>query len=157
MNKEHQYQLFTQWIGNTGSGTANYRSYERSYTISINGKAVIDGSSDPAFRGDPSKYNPEELLLASLSSCHMLWYLHLCADANVTVLEYVDEATATMVETENGSGAFKEAHLNPKITVAEEQMIEKAISLHKNANKLCFIANSVNFEVYHHPICNVLR
>lgn len=154
MDKMHRYSLHMKWTGNTGKGTANYNAYDRSYIISINNKAVIEGSSDPAFRGDPTKYNPEELLLASLSSCHMLWYLHLCAQAKVTVLAYSDDANAVMVETPEGGGAFSEAHLYPKMIVAEKDMIETAIVLHKKANELCFIANSVNFTVYHHPLCS---
>ncbi|MCL4639082.1 MULTISPECIES: OsmC family protein [Olivibacter] len=155
MQKTHQYRLQTEWTGNLGKGTANYSAYDRSYKIAVNQKVVIEGSSDPAFRGDRTKYNPEELLLASLSSCHMLWYLHLCAEAKITVLAYTDDATASMIETNEGGGAFSEAHLHPSVIIAEEDMIKTAIALHKKANELCFIANSVNFKVHHHPTCSV--
>lgn len=152
MNRQHDYKLTVKWTGNIGTGTSNYRNYERSHTISGENKPDISGSSDPAFRGDQTKYNPEELLLASLSSCHLLWYLHLCAEAGVIVTDYVDNANGIMVETANGGGRFAEVTLNPIVTVAESTMIEKAGELHKKAHELCFIANSVNFPVYHKPI-----
>lgn len=148
--KEHIYNLTTTWTGNTGSGTDSYRSFERSYEVSIANKPALSGSSDPAFRGDPGKHNPEDLLVASLSSCHMLWYLHLCAVAGVVVIEYVDYATGTMIETANGSGRFSEVTLKPMVTVADRSMLAQADALHTKANELCFIANSVNFPVKHH-------
>ena len=149
MNKEHHYNLTVKWTGNTGSGTSNYRNYERSHSILVNGKAELLGSSDPSFRGDKTKHNPEDLLLASLSSCHLLWYLHLCSEAGVIVLDYEDNPTGIMVETDNGGGRFTEVTLQPIVTVSDPKMIEKASELHKKANKLCFIANSVNFLVAH--------
>ncbi|MXV15359.1 OsmC family protein [Hufsiella ginkgonis] len=149
MNKEHRYQLIMKWTGNTGSGTAGYQGYDRCYTIYSEDKAVIYGSSDAAFRGDKSKYNPEELLVASLSSCHMLWYLHLCAESGIIVTDYIDHAKGVMVETANGGGRFKEVILNPVVTVKTVDMIDRAARLHHQANALCFIANSVNFPVIH--------
>jgi len=140
-----------QWTGNQGTGTSGYRDYERSHRISTENKVTIEGSSDPAFRGDKTKYNPEEMLLSSLSSCHMLWYLHFCSEAGIIVTEYTDEATGIMEETASGSGHFTEATLYPKVTVAEESMVEKAEQLHHKANQFCFIANSVNFPVKHIP------
>ena len=151
MNKEHHYQLTVKWTGNSGRGTSDYRSFERSHMIMINNKADILGSSDPAFRGDSSKHNPEELLLASLSSCHMLWYLHLCAETGIVVTDYADHAKGIMFEDLNGGGKFKEVTLNPIVIVEDTSMISKAIELHKSANELCFIANSVNFPVLHKP------
>ncbi len=153
MNGQHDYQLTVKWTGNTGTGTSNYKAYERSHTIITDNKPDISGSSDPAFRGDKTKHNPEELLLASLSSCHLLWFLHLCAEAGVVVTDYVDNATGIMVETADGGGRFTEVTLNPIVTVAKESMIETANKLHKKANELCFIANSVNFPVHHKPTC----
>ncbi|RIV69896.1 OsmC family protein [Flagellimonas aequoris] len=153
MKKEHEYSTTVKWTGNQGTGTSNYREFERSYSISTVNKPDIFGSSDPAFRGDKTKYNPEEFLVVSLSSCHMLWYLHLCSEAGVIVMEYADNATGKMVETANGGGHFTEVVLNPKVRVVESSMIEKANELHKKANELCFIANSVNFKVDHHPSC----
>jgi len=149
MNKRHSYSTSLHWTGNRGSGTDHYRNYERSHTIQIAQKPDILGSSDPAFRGDPTRHNPEELLLASLSACHMLWYLHLCADAGVVVLEYTDQATGIMEETADGGGRFTEVTLNPVVKVLLADMIEEAISLHQVAHKMCFIANSVNFPVKH--------
>ncbi|UOU98498.1 OsmC family protein [Chryseobacterium daecheongense] len=155
MSKEHHYKTSIQWTGNKGTGTSGYRNYERSHTISVENKAIIEGSSDPAFRGDKTKYNPEEMLLASLSSCHMLWYLHFCSEEGVIVTEYIDHATGIMIEDENGSGYFKEVTLNPEIIVTEESMVEKAKELHHKANEFCFIANSVNFPVKHFPTVTI--
>lgn len=152
--KNHNYKSKIEWTGNTGESTKNYRSYERNYTISVDGKAEIYGSSDPAFLGNPELHNPEDLLLASVSSCHLLWYLHFCSVNKILVLEYVDFAEGTMIESENGSGKFTEIILKPKILVAEKNMIEKAIELHQKANEYCFIANSLNFEVKHQPEIN---
>src|SRR3954468_17169454 len=101
MTRQHKYSLLVQWKGNIGHGTSSYHSYERNHTVTIAGKPDLDCSSDAAFMGDKSKYNPEELLVASLSSCHMLWYLHLCAEGGVVVLDYADNATGTMTETSN--------------------------------------------------------
>ena len=151
--KTHNYATTINWTGNTGKGTQSYTAYKRDYSISAQGKTEIAGSSDPAFRGDPTRYNPEELLLASLSSCHMLWYLHLCAEAGVIVTAYTDSATGIMTETANGSGRFTEVTLNPIVTVTESTMVETANSLHKKANELCYIANSCNFPIHHKPIC----
>lgn len=151
MNKEHCYKLTVQWTGNTGNGTLNYRAYERSHVIVSDNKEKIQASADPAFRGDKTKYNPEELLLASLSGCHMLWFLHLCADNGITVIDYIDNPTGIMEETENGGGKFKEVTLNPLVTVNDKTLPDKLDDLHKKANELCFIANSVNFIVKHNP------
>lgn len=151
MSKHHQYKLTVKWTGNKGEGTSDYKAYERSHEISIKGKKKLLCSSESPFRGDIKKYNPEDLLLASLSSCHMLWYLHLCADEGIVVLEYSDNAEAKMIQTSNGSGYFTEAVLNPKVVVSETKMLKKALELHKKANSYCFIANSVKFSVYHKP------
>ncbi len=153
MKGQHNYTATVKWTGNKGKGTSNYREFERSHSISIDKKPDILCSSDPAFRGDKTKYNPEELLLASLSSCHMLWYLHLCSESNIVVTNYLDNVTGIMIEKPGGSGFFSEASLNPIVRVTENSMIEKAIELHKKANELCFIANSVNFKVSHNPEC----
>ena len=153
MTKQHNYSLTTKWTGNTGTGTSNYVAFERSHIIIVENKIEILGSSDPAFRGDKTKHNPEDLLLASISSCHMLWYLHLCATAEIIVTDYIDNATGIMVETSNGGGKFTEVTLNPLITISDILMTEKAIELHNRANELCFVANSLNFPVYHRPTC----
>jgi organic hydroperoxide reductase OsmC/OhrA len=146
IHKHHHYSTRVRWTGNTGSGTSDYRAYERSHEITVDGKPIIAGSSDPAFRGDAARYNPEELLVSSLSACHMLWYLHLCADAGVVVTDYSDEARGLMEETTSG-GRFTRVILQPRVTVASQDMIEQALQLHAGAHEHCFIANSVNFEV----------
>lgn len=151
MSKEHHYKATIHWTGNKGTGTGSYRSYERSHTIQIENKVLIDGSSDPAFRGDKTKHNPEDLFLSSLSSCHMLWYLHFCSEEGIIVTGYTDEATGIMSENANGSGNFTSVILHPTVTVTEESMIEKAKELHHKANEFCFIARSVNFPVEHIP------
>lgn len=153
--KEHRYKTTIIWVGNQGTGTSNYRAYSRNHDISIAGKPTIPASSDPSFRGDPSRYNPEEMLVSSLSSCHLLWYLHLCSVNGVVVIDYRDEATGTMEETADGGGRFKEVTLYPVVTVADTAMVEKANALHHEANKMCFIANSCNFPIHHQPVCVV--
>ncbi|MEP1305149.1 MAG: OsmC family protein [Balneola sp.] len=149
MENKHHYTTNLNWTGNSDSGTSSYKSYERNYEIKINDKPILEGSSDPAFRGDASKYNPEELFLASISSCHMLWYLHLCSVNKVVVLEYEDEAKGEMIESKSGKGRFKKVTLYPKVVVESNSMIEKAKLLHQQANQMCFIANSCNFKIGH--------
>lgn len=149
--KTHHYQVEVKWTGNTGAGTANYRAYDRAHNISVAGKPMILGSSDPAFRGDPTRYNPEELLVASISTCHMLWYLHLCAAANIVVVDYWDNPTGTMTETDDGRGRFTEAILNPIVTITADSNVEQAEHLHEKAHHFCFIANSINFPVRCEP------
>ncbi|MGA3133954.1 MAG: OsmC family protein [Terracidiphilus sp.] len=145
--RDHSYAVRILWTGNTGEGTKNYRSYARDYLIQTEGKAAVEGSSDPAFRGDARRYNPEELLVASLSSCHMLSYLHLCAMNGVVVASYEDAASGKMQETNSGGGFFAKVELNPKVTIASSSDQAKAEGLHEEAHKNCFIANSVNFPV----------
>lgn len=155
MKGENHYNLTVKWTGNKGAGTPDYRAYDRSYSIAVEGKADILGSSDPAYLGDSTKHNPEELLVASLSSCHMLWYLHLCAEAKIVVIGYVDNATGIMDVNSTGGGHFTKVTLNPIVTVTNKSMIEKAKELHKKANELCFIANSVNFPVEHNATIRI--
>jgi organic hydroperoxide reductase OsmC/OhrA len=149
----HTYDTVVTWTGNRGTGTSGYRDYGRDHEVAAEGRPTIAGSSDPTFRGDPTRWNPEQLLVASLSQCHLLWYLHLCADAGVVVTDYVDHAHGTMAETGDG-GRFTEVVLRPQITVAEPAMVERAMSLHEAAHRACFIANSVNFPVRHEPNVN---
>jgi organic hydroperoxide reductase OsmC/OhrA len=156
MEKTHHYTTGLQWTGNMGEGTINYKAYERNYVLSAAGKPAIPGSSDPSFRGDRERYNPEELLVASLSSCHMLWYLHVCSVNNVVVVDYQDEAEGIMMEKADGSGYFKEVILHPVVTVADADQVEKANALHHAASKFCFIAKSMNFPVRHQPACKVM-
>lgn len=147
----HHYNIKTTWTGNRGQGTSEYKSYDRSHTISIEGKPDIQGSSDAAFRGDKTRHTPEDLFVSTLSTCHMLWYLHLCAVNGVIVLEYTDQAIGALEEDTSGSGHFTEVTLNPVVVVSEKSMIEKANALHHDAHKMCFIANSINFPVTHKP------
>ena len=151
---KHEYSIQLEWTGNTGEGTRSYTGYQRSHQVRMGEKPVIECSSDPAFRGDPSKHNPEELYVASLASCHMLWFLHLCADNKIEVISYRDNATGQM--TENGEGGkFTEVMLHPEVLIADHGQVDLANSLHHFANKKCFIANSCNFPVKHNPICRI--
>jgi organic hydroperoxide reductase OsmC/OhrA len=145
--KTHTYDVVVHWNAGDGGGTKNYRSYERDHTLSAKGRPPILSSSDVAFRGNASRYNPEELLVASLSSCHMLWYLHLCATNGVVVLDYHDNATGTMELNDAGSGRFTGVVLKPLVTVDSAAERTKAKALHERAHQLCFIAPSVNFPI----------
>jgi organic hydroperoxide reductase OsmC/OhrA len=149
--REHRYAVSVSWTGNLGIGTSGYRDYSRDYDISAEDKPAIRGSSDPAFRGDRSRWNPEELLVASLSACHKLWYLHLAADAGIVVTAYVDHAEGVMETTAAGSGRFKSVVLRPVVTVTAGSDVERARALHEPAHEKCFIANSVNFPVECEP------
>jgi organic hydroperoxide reductase OsmC/OhrA len=150
MPREHNYSVNVLWTGNTGQGTSDYRSYTRNHEISVPGKPPVPGSSDPKFRGDATRYNPEELMIAALSTCHMLWYLHLCADAGVVVVSYEDRAEGTMRETSEGAGHFISVTIRPHVIV--KGSVAQAETLHQRAHELCFIANSVNFPVEHKSI-----
>jgi organic hydroperoxide reductase OsmC/OhrA len=150
-DKEHHYAVKVTWTGNTGSGTKTYSSYERTHDISAEGKATIAGSSDPAFRGDISRWNPEELLVASLSACHKLWFLGLCAQAGVVVTAYEDAAEGSMIEEANGAGQFTSVTLRPRVTISVDSSEAKAATLHHQAHSMCFIARSVNFTVTNEP------
>lgn len=145
--REHRYTTTTVWTGNLGTGTSGYRAFSRDHEIAAPGKPAIPGSSDPAFRGDPARYNPEDMLVASLSACHMLWYLHLCSRDGIIVTGYRDDADGTMVETADGGGHFSRVTLHPHATLAPGADEDRARRLHEEAHHLCFIANSVNFPV----------
>ncbi|MEU4834664.1 OsmC family protein [Streptosporangium sp. NPDC023615] len=152
----HTYDVTVEWTGNLGSGTDDYRSFSRDHEVMAGGKAPIAASSDPAFRGDPARWNPEELLVTSVAQCHMLWYLHLCATGGVVVVDYEDHAHGVMTMDESGGGGrFTEIVLRPEVTVADPSMAEKARALHGDVHALCFIARSVNFPVTHLPVIRV--
>ncbi|MCZ2525205.1 OsmC family protein [Streptomyces sp. HB2AG] len=156
-SKLHTYETEVIWTGDRGEGTSTYRAYGREHEVTAPGVTApppIPGSSDPAFRGDPARWNPEQLLLASISQCHMLWYLHFCSVNGVVVTGYADRARGTMQESAGG-GRFTEAVLNPRVEVASAGMAEKAAALHAEAHRACFIANSVNFPVRHEPVVTV--
>ncbi len=146
---EHRYALISTWTGNTGTGTSGYRDYRRDVLLEVEGKPDILASSDKPFRGDPTRWNPEDLLLASLSECHLLSYLHACVTAGVVVVSYRDTASGLMREDGRGGGSFAEVVLRPHVVVAEESMVEAAERAHAQANEWCFIANSMNFPVRH--------
>lgn len=153
--RSHHYRLGVQWTGNRGSGTTGYRAYGRDHEVTAPGKPTIAGSSDPAFRGDPARWNPEELLLASLAQCHLLWYLHLATQAGVVVVDYADEPEGVMAEDDAGAGQFEQVTLRPVVTVAEPSMVEAAQAIHHRVGDYCFIARSVNFPVHHEPTARV--
>lgn len=153
--KQHHYSIQVTWTGNQGTGTSAYRAYSRDHLIQAAGKPAINGSSDPSFRGDPARWNPEELLVASLSACHKLWYLGLCAEAGVVVLSYDDQAEGSMTEQRDGAGQFTEVTLRPTIVLAPGSDLEKARALHHTAHEKCFIARSVNFPIKHAPQLSV--
>ena len=154
-DREHTYVVTVTWTGNRGTGTSGYRGYGRAHDISAQGRPPIPASSDPAFQGDRTRYNPEELLVASLSSCHMLWYLHLCSAEGILVQAYEDIAEGVMTERPDGGGTFVEVVLAPEITLSPGTDVERARALHADAHRKCFIANSVNFPVRHEPVFHV--
>jgi organic hydroperoxide reductase OsmC/OhrA len=152
--KEHHYKVNVTWTGNTGSGTSHYAKYSRAFELSCAGKPMLLGSSDPAFLGDETRWNPEDMLVGSIAACHKLWYLHLCAVAGVVVVSYVDECEGVMVEDDEKGGFFTQVTLRPKVGISPQSDREKAMSLHDDAHKFCFIANSLNFPIIHEPtIC----
>jgi organic hydroperoxide reductase OsmC/OhrA len=149
MNR-HRYTVDIEWTGNAGAGTQSYSAYRRDHVIAVPGKPPIEGSSDPAFLGDPSRHNPEELLVASLAACHMLWYLHLCAENGLVVTGYRDSASGTLALNPDGSGAFSSVTLRPEVTLDArhgKEDVERARELHESAHRYCFIARSMAFEV----------
>jgi organic hydroperoxide reductase OsmC/OhrA len=152
MGREHHYQATVTWTGNLGEGTSGYHSYSRDAEVSAEGKPMLPGSSDPAFRGDPKRWNPEELLVASLSQCHMLWFLHLCAGNGIVVTSYTDDAEGTMAEDADGGGRFTTVTLRPRAIIVDPDRRDRARELHEEAHRLCFIANSVNFPVTCEPV-----
>jgi organic hydroperoxide reductase OsmC/OhrA len=151
MSRTHEYTAEVRWTGNRGTGTSSYRDYDRTNDVRADGKPTIAGSSDPAFRGDPARWNPEELLVASLAQCHMLWFLHLAAVAKVVVTGYVDRPQGTMLEQDDGAGQFTQVILKPEVTVARPSMREHSQDLHDQAAAKCYVARSVNFPVLHEP------
>jgi organic hydroperoxide reductase OsmC/OhrA len=153
--KSHSYDVRVEWTGNTGVGTAGYADYRRDTVTTAGDKDGLLGSSDPNFRGDPARWNPEELLLTSLSQCHLLWYLDLVARAGVVVTDYVDEPSATMVLNSDGSGQFQRVVLRPSVTITDPDDRSRAMELHSRAHDMCFIARSVNFPVDCEPTVGV--
>lgn len=156
MGTTHTYDVAVEWTGDLGTGTDGYRSFSRDHELLAAGKAPIAASSDPAFRGDPARWNPEELLVASVAQCHMLWYLHLCAVNGVVVTDYADRAHGVMTMDESGGGGrISGVTLHPEVTVTEASMAEKARALHDDIHAVCFIARSVAFPITHLPVVRV--
>ncbi len=149
---QHRYALEVEWTGNRGEGTAGYRSYSRAHVVRAAGKAELAGSADRTFHGDAARWNPEELLLAALSQCHMLSFLHACVNVGVVVTAYSDAATGAMTTEPDGSGRFTRVVLHPRVTLADETQRELADAQHHEAHRMCFIANSVNFPVLIEPV-----
>ncbi len=147
MARNHNYKTVVRWTGNTGVGTAGYRSYERSFELSSAAKPPVAGSSDPAFRGDPKRWNPEELLVGAISACHQLWFLHLCSEAGIAVEEYVDTAEGTMEANADGTARFSGVTLRPRVTVQPHVTEALLASMHESAHARCVIAQSVTFNV----------
>ena len=154
---QHAYAVTVTWTGNLGEGTTHYRAYSRDHTVDTEGRPGLLGSADPSFHGDRARWNPEQLLLAALSQCHLLSYLHVCVNEGVVVTDYVDEAAGSMTTDPDGSGRFTEVVLRPRVTVADPSMVQAAERAHHRANQLCFIANSVSFPVRHAPVVTTGR
>ena len=152
---KHLFKARLNWTSNQNSEDSTNKIYSKSHQIIIEGKPVLDVSAAKAFKGDPQLYNPEDLLLSSLVSCHMMSYLYVCAQNGIEVLEYSDNAEATLEVNPDGSGRFVEVRLNPKVKISNSDKIELALELHTKANQLCFIANSCNFPVLHNASCEV--
>lgn len=152
VSRTHHYDVTVEWTGNDGDGTSTYRSYRRDHVVAHGDNPPIAGSADPAFRGDPARWNPEQMLVAALSQCHMLMYLHLAADAGVVVEAYRDAPIGEMELEADGAGQLTSVVLRPKVTVRDEAMAEPAAALHAEAHRMCFIARSVAFPVAHEPI-----
>ena len=152
MARLHQYHVSNRWTGNRGTGTSAYAAYNRDHELSGAGKcAAIPCSSDPLFRGDGTRYNPEELLVGALSACHMLWVLHLCAEAGIAVTSYDDRAVGEMIEHEDGSGEFARVLLRPRMVITDAARAAEVQAIHERAHHLCFLARSMNFPVACEP------
>jgi organic hydroperoxide reductase OsmC/OhrA len=147
MAKQHDYTCLIEWTGDRGEGTKSYRGYDRTWNIATPGKPILRCSNDPLLGGDPTLHNPEDLLLSSLSACHMLWYLHLASSAGIVVRGYQDQPIGVGESTPDGAGRFLSATLKPHIRVQRGADLAKADAIHHEIHKVCFIARSVNFPV----------
>lgn len=152
MSKEGRFPARIVWTGNRGTGTSAYKAYDRTWDMALPGRAAVHCSNDPQLGGDPTKYNPEELLITALASCHMLWYLHLCAEAGVTVLAYEDNPVGIGECEPSGRGRFVEAILKPVVTISADSDVDIAKSAHAKVHEFCFIGRSVNFPVRNEPV-----
>lgn len=153
MKDLHEYAVTVTWTGNKRAGTTGYGEYSRAFELEAEGKHAIAGSSDPAFRGDEGRWNPEQLLIGSLSACHKLWFLHLAAVAGVVVTGYVDHAEGHMRTTPGAeTGRFELVTLRPRVTIKAASDASGIAALHADAHRRCFIANSVNFPIRCEPV-----
>ena len=155
MSKTHNYSARLTWTGNNGTGTSTYQGYGREYVVAIEGKPDLTGSADPMFRGKADVHNPEDLFVTSISSCHMLTYLALCAKHHISVVAYEDRAIGTLLLTPDGGGIFEQVVLNPIVTITDAASQTKAVSLHDEAHRLCFIAASCGIPISHLPVIRV--
>lgn len=155
MGFKHLFKAKTTWFSNKKDIVSAKKRYTKSHVITIEGKPDLHVSAAKAFKGDPELYNPEDMLLSSVVSCHMMSYLYVCSQNGIDVLSYSDAAEATLEVSEDGSGRFTEVRLYPKVIISQPEKIEEALSLHKKANQLCFIANSCNFPIIHYPVCKI--
>ena len=150
---KHLFKAKLDWFFSVTEKDSPSKTYQKSHRITIEDKAVLQVSAAKVFKGDPSLYNPEDLLLSSVVSCHMMSYLYVCEQSGIEVLSYSDEAEATLEVLANGSGRFVNVKLYPKVIIANKEKIAEALLLHQKANELCFIANSCNFPIEHFPVC----
>lgn len=155
MGFKHLFKAKLNWTSVPKESISTSKKYTKTHQIAIDGKAILDVSAAKVFKGDPALYNPEDLLLSSVVSCHMMSYLYVCSQNGITVVSYQDGAEATLEVSENGSGRFTEVRLFPKIIIKEKEKVSEALSLHTKANELCFIANSCNFPILHFPSCEL--
>ncbi|MDI2097500.1 OsmC family protein [Ruicaihuangia caeni] len=158
MEQEHRFAVEVEWTGNRGSGTSSARAFEREHIVRAPGKPELAGSAAPVFRGDAARWNPEELLIAALSQCHMMSYFYAAVQHGIVVTGYRDAATG-VIEMEGAAGQFTSVTLRPEVTVSPSEALTAdpglADRLHDEAERLCFIARSVNFPVHHEPTTRV--
>jgi len=153
MGFTHLFKAKLNWTSGSKETISTSRKYSKTHQITIEGKEILKLSAAKAFKGDPNLYNPEDLLLSSVISCHMMSYLYVCSQNGIDVISYQDNAEATLEVSENGSGRFMEVRLYPKVVIQQKEKITEALHLHTKANELCFIANSCNFKIVHFPTC----
>lgn len=151
MSSEHHYSVDVLWRGNLGQGTTDYTSYSRAHEVRSASAPMLSGSADPAYRGEPDRWNPEQLLVVSLSQCHMLWVLSLASQSDIVIVAYRDHAQGVLRVNEDGSGQLSHVTLRPEVVVADPEMVDLVRGVHRRAHRLCFIARSVNFEVLVEP------
>ena len=148
---EKEFKVLTKWSSINKEDSLNTFSNLKTHRTYIENKEPLIISADKSFKGDKTKHNPEDLFLSALSSCHMMSYMYLCDKNNISLLNYTDEALGTLLVNEDGSGSFNSIVLYPIVTILDKNKIDLALSLHKEANRLCFIANSCKVPIVHKP------